>query len=258
MTKILTLAAIVAIGVGLGFAGPAAAQQKTIKLGTEGAYKPFNYIDASGKVQGFDIEIGNALCAKMNAKCEWVTQDWDGIIPALLVKKFDAIIASMSITEERKKSVDFTERYYFTPAQFIAKKGVTFTATPEGLKGKTVGVQRATIHENYLEQKLKGVVTVKHYDTQENANLDLAAGRLDAVLADSTVLLDFLNSPEGKDFANLGAPIVDPSIFGVGAGIAVRKGDNDLREAFNRALKEITDDGTYKKINDKYFPFSIR
>jgi arginine/ornithine transport system substrate-binding protein len=256
-TKFAFLLAAAAMAGGLAFAGAASAQAQKVKIATEGAYAPFNFKDTSGQLQGFDVDIAKALCAKAKFDCEIVAQDWDGIIPGLLAKKYDAIVASMSITAERKKSIDFTGKYYQTPARFIRKKGSNIEVSEAGLKGKNVGVQRATIHANYVQQTYGKVVNVKEYDTQENANLDLAAGRLDAILADSVVLQEgFLNKPEGKDFEFVG-PELRGAIFGDGAGIGIRKEDEKLKTAFNAALKEIRADGTYKKINDKYFPFDV-
>jgi lysine-arginine-ornithine-binding protein len=238
----------------------AAKEWKTIRIGTEGAYPPFNFQDSNKELQGFDIDVAKALCDKMKAKCEFMAQDWDGIIPALKAKKYDAIVASMSITEERKKQVDFTDKYYQTPARFATKKVGGFSAvTPEALKGKTVGAQSSTIHANYLEDlyKSKGV-TVKLYGTQDEANADLAAGRLDGVLADSVVLYEWLEKGDaGKCCQFVGPDIKDVKYFGEGAGIAVRKEDKDLKQQFNKALAEIIKDGTYEKLNKKYFPFSI-
>lgn len=240
-------------------AAPAAAKEwKEVRIATEGAYAPFNFVDKDGKLQGFDVDIAHALCERMKVACTVVAQDWDGIIPGLLAKKYDAIVASMSITDERKKKVAFTDRYYKTPARFITKKGSGLKISKDGLKGKSVGVQRATIHANYLTDNYGAVVTVKQYDTQENANLDLANGRLDAVLADSLVLLEgFLKTPQGQGFEFVGPELTDRKWFGDGAGIALRKEDDDLRRMLNRALADIRKDGTYKKLNDKYFPFDI-
>ncbi len=231
--------------------GSAMAAEK-LKIGTEGAYPPFNLIDASGQVVGFDIEIAQALCAKMKAECEVVTSDWDGIIPALNSKKFDFLVASMSITEERQQAVDFTEPYYTNKLQFIAPKSADFKTDKASLKGKVIGAQRATIAGTWLEDNLGDVVDIKLYDTQENAYLDLSSGRLDGVLADTFVNWEWLKSDAGKEFEFKGDPVFDNDKI----GIAVRKGD-PLRERLNTALKEIVADGTYKKINDKYFPFSI-
>jgi lysine-arginine-ornithine-binding protein len=237
-------------------AGPMAG--KPVKIATEGAYPPFNSIDANGKLVGFDVDIANELCARMQANCEIVAQDWDGIIPGLLEKKYDAIVASMSITEERKQKVDFTMKYYNTPAKFVAKKGAGLQITKEGLQGKTVGVQVSTIHENFLRDNFGDVVTIKSYDTQENANLDLAAGRLDAILADSVALDEgFLKTDAGKDFEFVGPDFSDPKWFGEGAGIAVRKGEADLLNALNEGIKAIRADGTYQKIQSKYFTYDV-
>ena len=239
-------------------AGTAAADMKKVTLGTEGAYTPFNWIDENGDLQGFDIDIGNALCAAANLECTWVVQDWDGIIPGLLAKKFDAIVASMSITEERKQVVDFTGKYYTTPAKFVRMKGSGIEITNEGLEGKAVGVQRATIHENFLNDNYGDIVTIKAYATQDEANLDFGAGRVDLLLADSVVLLEgFLNTPDGQGAEFVGPDFTDPRWFGDGAGIAVRKGESELLDALNGALEAIRADGTYKKINDTYFDFDV-
>jgi len=239
-------------------AGAASAQMKKVRIGTEGAYPPFNYIDSDGKLQGFDIDIANALCAAAKLDCEFVIQDWDGMIPGLLAKKYDAIIASMSITEERKQKVDFTAKYYLTPAKFAAKVGANIEISKAGLKGMSVGVQRATTHETFLQDNFGDVIEIRSYATQDEANADLVAGRVDLLLADSVALDDgFLKTDAGKGFAFTGPEFTDPKWFGDGAGIAVRKGEDELREALNKAIKQIRADGTYKKINDKYFEFDV-
>jgi arginine/ornithine transport system substrate-binding protein len=194
----------------------------------------------------------------MGAEVELMAQDWDGIIPALLAKKYDCIIASMSITEERKKKVAFTDKYYQTPAKFVVKKGAIKEFSKEALKGKTVGVQRATIHDKYLTDNYGDTVAVKRYGTQDEVYLDLTSGRLDMLLADSIAISDgFLNKPEGKDFQFIGPDLTDPRWFGEGAGIAVRKEDKDLVGMLNAAIQQIRADGTYKKIQDKYFDFNV-
>ena len=253
------LATLILAAAGLALAaGTAAADEMTVRIATEGAYPPFNMVDKDGKLQGFDVDIANALCEHMKAKCTIVAQDWDGIIPGLLARKYDAIIASMSITDERKKKVNFTDKYYNTPARFVGKKGAGIEITPAGLKGKRVGVQRATIHENFVRATFPDAEVVV-YDTTDNANADLAAGRLDLRVDDSTALeLGFLKTDAGKNFEFVGPGFFEPrSILGYGAGIAVRKEDTALRDAFNKALKDIRADGTYKKINDKYFSFDV-
>lgn len=220
-----------------------------VRIGTEGAYPPFNMIDKNGKPAGFDVDIAKALCEKMGADCTFVTQDWDGIIPGLLARKYDAIVASMSITDERKKAVDFTDRYYSNSLRFITKKGSGID--PGKLKGKSVGAQRATIAANYAEG-IKGA-SAKLYDTQENAYLDLTSGRIDVLVTDMLPGYDWLQSEQGKGFEFIGENIdIDDKI-----GIAVRKGDDKLRKSLNKAIAAIIADGTYAKINAKYFPFSI-
>ncbi len=239
-------------------AGAASAQMKKVRIGTEGAYPPFNFIDSDGKLQGFDIDIADALCVAAKLDCEFVVQDWDGMIPGLLAKKYDAIIASMSITEERKQKVDFTDMYYNTPAKFITKADANTEISKEGLMGKIVAVQRATIHENFLQDNYGDVIEIRSYATQDEANADLVAGRVDLVMADSVALDEgFLKTDAGKGFAFTGPGFSDPKWFGDGAGVAIRKGEDELREALNKAIKQILADGTYKKINDKYFEFDV-
>ncbi|QXI12329.1 ABC transporter substrate-binding protein [Pseudomonas zeae] len=231
----------------------AGAMAETLKMGIEAAYPPFNNKDASGNVVGFDKDIGDALCAKMKVECTVVTSDWDGIIPALNAKKFDFLISSLSITDERKGAVDFTDPYYSNKLQFIAPKNVDFKTDKDSLKGKTIGTQRATLAGTWLEDTYADDIKVSLYDTQENAYLDLTSGRVDAILADKYANYDWLKSDAGKNYEFKGDPVVESDKI----GIAVRKGDNELRNKLNAALKEIVADGTYKKINDKYFPFSI-
>ena len=229
----------------------AGAMAETLKMGIEAAYPPFNNKDASGNVVGFDKEIGDALCAKMKVECTVVTSDWDGIIPALNAKKFDFLISSMSITDERKQAVDFTDPYYSNKLQFIAPKDKDFKTDKASLQGKVIGAQRATLAGTWMEDNMEGV-EVKLYDTQENAYLDLTSGRLDGILADKYVNYEWLKSDAGRSYEFQGDPVEESDKI----GIAVRKGD-PVREKLNAALKEIVADGTYKKINDKYFPFSI-
>ena len=222
------------------------------KVGIEGAYPPFNNKNPSGQVVGFDYDIAMALCAKMKAECEVVTSDWDGIIPALNAKKYDFIVSSLSITEDRKQAVDFTDPYYSNKQQFVAKKGVEFKTDIDSLKSKQLGTQRSTQAATWLEDNVGG--DIKLYDTQENAYLDLSSGRVGGLLADKYAIYGWLkDDPAGKDYEFKGKPINEDDKV----GIALRKGESDLRTKLNLALKEIKEDGTYKKINDKYFPFSI-
>jgi len=228
----------------------ASAQAETIRIATEGAYPPFNMKNKAGKLTGFDVDMARALCAEMKAKCTIVAQDWDGIIPGLLAKKYDAIVASMSITAERQKKVAFSAPYYKNYLRFVARKSKKLMTDKAGLKGKTIGAQRATVSSQYLEKKYKGAVRIKVYGTQQKAWLDLKAGRVDAVLADIYPGHDWVS--KNKRFAFTGEKIdINDQI-----GIAVRKGD-PLQAKISAAIKALRANGTYAKINAKYFPFDI-
>ncbi|GGC92059.1 ABC transporter substrate-binding protein [Halopseudomonas salina] len=241
---------LLAVTAAMVFSAPALADK--LRIGTEGAYPPFNMIDSSGEVTGFDLDIAKALCERMGAECSVVISDWDGIIPALNTRRFDFLVASMSITEEREQAVDFTMPYYTNKLQFVAPKKSEFGVDEESLDGKTIGAQRATIAGQWLEENMGDVVDIRLYDTQENAYLDMNAGRIDGVLADAFVQYEWLQSEAGENFEFKGEPVFSNDKI----GIAVRKGD-PLRERLNEALQEIVDDGTYAEINAKYFPFSI-
>jgi polar amino acid transport system substrate-binding protein len=238
-----------------GAAAGAAAQK--LAIGTEGAYPPFNGVAADGSLVGFDIDIAKALCAEMGADCTFVTQDWEGIIPALQSGRFDAIISSMAITEEHRKKVDFTHAYYrATPAIAVRKDSTLTGVTPEELKGLSLGVRGSTVHSRYAKAKYKES-TIRAYPVIAGYERDLAGGALDAAM-DSRIVLDaWLRTDAGQCCRILGAIKPDPAIHGEGAGIAVRKGDTDLVERFNAALAAIRTNGTYKRINDKYFDFDI-
>jgi arginine/ornithine transport system substrate-binding protein len=252
---IFALAAL-AFVVGNAFA-TAHAQAKKIRIGVEGSYPPFSEIDKSGNLKGFDIDIANAICVQIKADCQLVQQSFDGLIPSLQTRKIDAIIASMSITEERLKTVNFSDKYYHTPARFIVKKGVKLDVSASSLKGKRIGVQRSTIHDRYASDKFKESQIVR-YTKQDEVFLDLAAGRLDAAFGDSVSgAVGFLKTPQGKDYEFVGPLFDEPKYFGRGAGIAVRKSDNALRDDFSNAISAIRANGTYKKIADKYFDFDV-
>ena len=252
--KRLTLAASAA-AIALMLA-PASAQE-TLKIGTEGAYPPFNNLNAEGKLEGFDIDIANALCEEMKVTCEFVTQDWDGIIPALQAGKFDAIIASMSITDERKQKVDFSNKYYNTPpAIAVAKDSDIADIKPESLAGKTLGVASSTTHSNFAEVTYTES-DIKMYPTSDEFLLDLGNGRIDAVMDDISVLEGWLAKEDGACCKLLGAVTPDPTIHGQGAGIAVRKGETELADRFSAAIDAIRANGKYKEINDKYFSYDV-
>ena len=248
---------ITTLATALLLLGGTSAQAADLRVGVEGAYPPFSWKESDGTLKGFDIDIAEAICAEMGRTCVLVEQDWDGMIPALLAKKFDAIIASMSITEERKKRVDFTDKYYNTPAKFVGKKGSGIEISKSGLAGKRVGLQRGTTHQCYMEKMFPDVELVL-YGTQDEVFQDLAIGRIDLQFSDSIAADEgFLKTDAGKGFAFVGGDQHDEECHGPGAGIAVRKSDKDLRDELNKAIKAIRANGVYQKINAKYFDFDI-
>jgi polar amino acid transport system substrate-binding protein len=234
----------------------AAKEWKTLRVGSDATYPPFESIDSSGKFVGFDIDIFNAICDELKVECEYVNQDFDGIIPALVAGKFDVIDSSISITEERKKTIDFTDKYYNTPPAIMARKDAGIKGTSvDDLAGKTIGVQSSTTHANYA-QKTYTKSDIKLYPSADQFKLDLVNGRLEAVNDDIVVLEDWLKSPEGSECCVLVGPIkIIPEIHGIGAGFAVRKEDTDLRDMLNKGIAAIRANGKYKEINDKYFDF---
>lgn len=251
----LALSAMLAVAP---FSNALAAETTTIRIGTEGAYPPFNYFTADGGLAGFDVEIGQALCEKMKAKCSFVAQDWDGIIPALLAGKYDVIIASMFITEKRKEQVDFTAPYQKSAMTFVVPKESNLSDfSPEAMAGKTIGAQGSTTQADYLTA-LYPESDVRLYPTQDAVNLDLVSGRLDAQVGDMIPMLDWTKKSEDGSCCKLaGEPITDPKYVGDGVGMALRQDDDALREKLNKALDDIIADGTYKAINDKYFAINI-
>jgi polar amino acid transport system substrate-binding protein len=250
-TRIFAAASIAAMSL---FAGSAMADGEKYVIGTDSTYPPFEFVDASGTIQGFDIDITKALCAEMKAECSFVSTDWDGIIPALNAKKFDMIVSSMSITPERLKLVDFSNKYYNTPPAIAVPKDSTITDVA-GLKGKVIGAQTSTTHANYAEKHLADT-ELKLYPTADEYKLDVASGRVDAVIDDVVVLSEWVKSDAGACCKILTTLPVDKEINGNGAGIAIRQGD-PLREKLNTAIAAIRASGEYKKIQDKYFDFDV-
>ena len=253
----------------LAFAG----DWSKIRIGTEGAYPPWNNMNAAGELEGAEIDLALDLCKRMNAECEFVAQDWDGIIPALQNGKYDAIMAGMSITEERMEKIDFSIGYMTEPASLSAlsntalgtlnapgklnldsmddeAKGLLSTLQ-SALAGASVGVQTATIHENFLNEYMPDV-TIKVYDTQQNMELDLAAGRIDAALCDKAAMETFAATPAGNGVTLIGPDLFGGS-FGAGVGAGIRKSDSDLTAMFNKAIDDATADGTVSRISMEWF-----
>jgi arginine/ornithine transport system substrate-binding protein len=250
---------LLAIALCLGcLAGPAtAADAATLRIGVEGAYPPFSSLGTDGKLKGFDIDIANAVCERLKVQCVLVQAEFDAMIPALRAKKFDAIVASMSITPERLKAVDFSDKYYHTPSRFVARTDSRLEVTPEGLKGRKIGVQRTTIQDRFATATFKASEIVR-YSKQDEVFLDLVNGRIDGTVVDSVAAdQGFLKTPAGKGYAFRGPVYDDPAFFGTGAGIAVRKGDTVLRDKINAALAAIRADGSYKTLSGRYFDFDV-
>ncbi|MCD6071056.1 MAG: transporter substrate-binding protein [Microvirga sp.] len=268
-----------ALGLGLVASalaiGGAAAQEKTVKIATEGAYAPWNFTGAGGKLEGFEIDLANDLCARMKVKCEIVAQDWDGIIPALQAKKYDAIMAGMNITDKRLEVINFSLPYAATPHGFGVMKDsplaklagtgttVSFEKDSEGakkaieawkplLKGKTVGVQGSTVNSQFLEQYLKDTIEIREYKTTEQHDLDLTAGRIDAIFAGHGALKATQEKPEFKDMAIVGTGMRG-GLLGRGVAVGMRKDDAELKKGFDEAIQAAVKDGTIKKLSEKWF-----
>lgn len=229
----------------------------TIRIATEGAYPPFNYIDESGELKGFDVDIAKALCAEMEADCEIIAQAWDGIIPGLVTGRYDAIVASMSITEKRKEAVNFTRPYYQVGAALVAPVDSDIAFEADKLDGKVIGVQRATTYANLLDGEYPQA-TVNTYDTVENHNLDLQSGRLDGVVGQAVLMQEWIDENANGAYEIKGEPVLNVAYIGEGAGIAINKDDPELLERFDEALVTIIENGLYDDISAKYFSFSIR
>jgi octopine/nopaline transport system substrate-binding protein len=258
-------------------AAPAAfaKEWKTVVIGMEGAYEPWNLTDSSGHIVGFEVDLANDLCKRINVECKIIAQDWDGMIPGLKAGKFDVIMDGMSITEERKKEIDFSKPYAAPPAAFMAAKDsdiakalgpgkvvntikdpaagdAAVKAVQAALKGKTIGVQVSTTHANFASKYLKGVADIKEYKTTDERDLDLKSGRIDIALDDYPTIAAALDKPDAKDFGIVGPEFIG-DVFGVGEGMGLRKSDADLTARFNKALDEAFADGSVKKYSLKWF-----
>ena len=242
----------------LTLAGAAGAEQIKVGIAAE-AYPPFASPDAAGNWVGWEVEIIGAVCKAAELDCAITPVAWDGIIPSLTSGQIDVIMASMSITEERLQTIDFSDKYYNTPTVIVAATGAVATPDAAGLAGKIIGVQAATIHEAYVNAHFAAdAAEVKVYQTQDEANQDLAAGRIDATQADSIALDAFLATDAGKACCALvGAVADDPAILGAGVGAGLRKGEDALKAKINAGIAKILADGTYETITKGYFASSI-
>ncbi|MBD2811999.1 arginine ABC transporter substrate-binding protein [Xenorhabdus sp. Vera] len=243
MKKILFAALLSAITL-----SATAAEKATLRFATEATYPPFEFIDENNKIQGFDVDLANAICAKINTECTFTNQAFDSLIPSLKFRRFDALMAGIDITPERQKQVDFTHTYYDNSAIFIAIKG-KFSNIAD-LKNRQVGIQNGTTHQKYLMEQHKEIKTVP-YDSYQNAILDLKNGRIDAVFGDTAVVNEWLR--KNKELSTVGDKVTDKNYFGTGLGIAVRKDNTELLDKLNKALAEVKQDGSYNTIYKKWF-----
>jgi octopine/nopaline transport system substrate-binding protein len=259
--------------------GVAEALPSKITIATEGAYAPWNLTEAGGKLAGYEVDLAAELCKRMKVECTVVAQDWDGIIPALNAKKYDAIMAGMNSTAKRREVLDFSRSYGGEPAGLGVAKDSPLAKLPDAgkqfdltknnaaavaeiekikpmLKGKIIGVQVSTIHANFVDKYLKDTVTIREYKTTEQHDLDLAAGRIDGIFANTTALRATFDKPEFKDYAIVG-PLFSGDVFGDGVSVGLRKGEDELKAAFNKAIDETIKDGTLKALSMKWFKRDI-
>jgi len=251
-TNLLTIAAV------LAFSGTAFAEPVKVGIAAE-PYPPFASPDAAGNWVGWEVDMIGAVCAAAEMECVVTPVAWDGIIPSLTSGQIDAIMASMSITDERMQTIDFSDKYYNTPTVIVGAKGVAMTPDAAGLAGKIIGVQVSTIHQDYAQTYFgDSAAEIKLYQTQDEANQDLVAGRIDATQADSIALDAFLATEAGAACCEVkGAVADDPAILGKGVGVGLRKGEDELKAKFNAGIAKILADGTYEKISAPYFASSI-
>ena len=241
----------------MGSLSAAQADTQVLRIATEGAFPPYHFVNPDGSLGGFDVDIANALCAEMKVQCKLVKQDWDGIIPGLLAKKYDVIVASMAITEERQKKVAFTDKYQGGYSMLFGGQQLT-DSSPAALQGKVVAVQKGAIQERFAADYYeKAGVGLRRYPDTQTALMDLTAGRVDAVLLEGGNIYEAKKDPNLGAYHGFGQKFDDPKYFGTGTGIALRKADQVLLGQFNKALAAILASGTFKQINDKYFPYDV-
>ena len=242
-----------AVALAITTASSLAAAEESVRVATEASFPPFSQTEADGTYTGFEIDLGNEVCKRAGLKCEWVKQDFDGMIAALIAGKFEMVFSSMSIKPERAKVADFSIPYYSTKYRFYAKKGSGITV-PDGLQGKSVGVYAGATQEQFLNAKFKGVVEPRGYKNIDEIHADLVNGRLDAAFNEEPPAEDFMKSDAGKDFEFIGPSYDDIEIFGPGAGAMFRKDETALRDKVNAAIRAVYADGTFDKIAAKWLP----
>ncbi len=253
--RLAGLAALLGASLGMITAAAQAQDPQTLRFGVEASYPPFESKAPSGQLRGFDIDIGNAVCQRMQVKCVWVENSFDGLIAALEARKFDVINSAMNITDKRRQQIDFTPAVYVMPIQMVAKRGAGLQPTPASLKGKQIGVLQGSTQEDYVRKHWASQgVSIVTYENQDQIFADLAAGRLDAAVQEVQTATDgFLSKPQGKGFDFAGAPLRDPTTLGEGTGFGLRKSDAVLRAKVVAALDSLRQDGTLAKLSMKYF-----
>ncbi|HHQ6056546.1 arginine ABC transporter substrate-binding protein [Morganella morganii] len=239
---------VIAALIGAFAFSAAAAEKEKIRFATEASYAPFETVNEKNEIVGFDVDLAQAMCAKIDAECTFTNQAFDSLIPSLKYKRFDALMAGIDITPERQKQVDFTNTYYDNSAVFVAVAG-KFDSI-DSLKGKQIGIQNGTTHQKYLMEQFKDMKIVP-YESYQNAVLDLKGGRIDAVFGDTAVINEWLKSND--NLKTVGERVTDPEYFGTGLAIAVRKGNSELKDKLNKALGEVKADGTYDTLYKKWF-----
>ena len=228
-----------------------------ITIGTEAAFPPFNYLDRKGMPAGFEMEVAQEACQRMKAECEFAVFKWDDLIPGLLDKKFDVLMSSMEVTSERRKRMTLSRRYYLSPGAFIALKGAPFDGPPSLLRNKRIGIVKDSTHADWADKSFRRSAQLKRYNTLAEALQALSKDEVDAVFGDKAQLWLWSQKPDGKCCELVGQDIKDNQTLGIGVAAGMRREDAKLRDAFNKALGEMVSDGTYKKLNEKYFPFAL-
>jgi ABC-type amino acid transport substrate-binding protein len=228
-----------------------------ITIATEGAYPPFNYLDRKGLPAGFEMDIAQEACMRMKAECEFVAARWDDLVPGLLDKKYDIVMASLEVNSERRRRLGMSRRYYLSPGAFIAAKGQPFDGPPALLRNRKIGVQKDSTHADWVDKSFRRSAQIKRYPSVKDALEALSRDEIDAVFGDKVQLWLWSQKPEGKCCEVMGQDIKDTQTLGIGVSAGIRREDIKLREAFNKALGEMISDGTYKALNAKYFPFPL-
>ena len=239
-------------------AGMSAAQAQPIRFAVAAEpYPPYTEKQANGEWKGFEVDLIHKLCTQMKAECEIKEVAWDGIIPSLLAKKIDVIFSSMSVTAEREKQIAFSKAYYDSAIAVVGPKGTTVSKYPDDLKGKVIGVQNSTVSASYLKAYYEKIADVKYYDTQDSANADLIAGRIDLMMADGTAMTEFVRTPDAQNLAFLSTVPYDP-IFGKGVGAGLRKDDTALKAQLDQAIETLLASKDYDDLSQRYFGINVK